>query len=154
MTMGYSRAMRKRRTIFASTALAATLAACSSSSEASYVNNAVVSAHEGLSAVGTLHRIVQADADGRLLPPFTSAAVDDVLGTATKALDEVESEPPPGPQAQQVYDELHPQLQDAVARASEAQEALSAGDENRAKAVDAQLVRVSNQLSAFLRSHE
>jgi hypothetical protein len=146
--------MRRRWTIFVSTTLAAALTACSGSSEASYVDSAVVSAHEGLSAVGTLHQVVQADAAGRLFPPFTSASVDDVLATATKALDDLESQPPPGAAAQQVYDELHPRLQDAVARASDAREALSAGDENRATVLDAQLVRVSDQLSAFLRSHQ
>ncbi|GAB3575069.1 hypothetical protein GCM10027445_36920 [Amycolatopsis endophytica] len=138
-------------TICAGLVLASTLAACSGSSTASYVDSAVVTAQEGVSAVGTLHEIIRAHGEGRLFPTFTTASVDDVLATATKALDELEA--PTDPETQQVYDELHPRLQDAVARASEAREALDAADHGRVAAVDAQLVRVNDELTAFVESH-
>ncbi|MDQ0380698.1 hypothetical protein [Amycolatopsis thermophila] len=143
----------RKGTAFAGLALAATLTACSGSSASSYVDSAVVRAQDGLSAVGTLHDIIRAHTEGRLFPAFTTAAVDDVLATATKALDELDSQQPPTPGTRQVYDELHPRLQDAVARASEAQEALDAGDPARIGAADAQLERVTGELTAFVESH-
>ena len=144
----------RKWTAFAGFVLAVTLTACSSSSAASYEDSAVVRAQEGLAAVGTLHQIIRAHTEGRLFPTFTTAAVDDVLATATGALDTLESEQPTGPQTRQIYDELHPQLQVAVARAGEAQEALEAGDVGRITATDAQLVRVSDELSLFVESHQ
>ncbi|UQS25654.1 hypothetical protein L1857_24045 [Amycolatopsis thermalba] len=141
-----------RRTVFAGLALAVTLTACSGSA-ASFADSAVVRAQEGLSAVGTLHQIIVAHTEGRLFPTFATAAVDDTLATATKALDELDSQPPTSPETQRLYDELHPRLQDAVARATEAQEALEAGDTGRIADADAELVRVSDELTAFVESH-
>ncbi|NIH88467.1 hypothetical protein [Amycolatopsis granulosa] len=143
----------RKGTACAGLALAVTLTACSAGSASSYTDSAVVSAQEGLAAVGTLHRIVQAHQQGRLFPTFTTAAVDDVMATATKALDDVDNQQPSAPGTRQVYDELHPRLQDAVARATEAQEALQAGDAGRIAAADTQLVRVTGELTAFVKSH-
>lgn len=144
----------RRRTAFAGAALAVTLTACSGSSAASYEDSAVVSAQEGLSAVGTLHQVIRAHTEGRLFPTFATAATDDVLATATNALDELDSEPPTSPETQQLYDELHPHLQDAVARVTEAREALDSGDTGRIAAADTQLVRVGDELTAFVAGHQ
>ncbi|GHF50379.1 hypothetical protein FHX82_003885 [Amycolatopsis bartoniae] len=131
--------------------LAAALTACSGS-ESGYVSSAEQSAQEGLSAAGTLEQLVQAQ--GRLLPPYRKAAVDDVLSTATKALDDLESEPPPGPDAARVYDQVHPQLQGLVAAAGQVRDALDAGDGNRVTEAERRLSGVRDQLDAFVRSRQ
>lgn len=130
------------------------LAACSSGSESGYLSSAKQSAQEGLSAAGTLEQLVQAQSAGRLLPPYRSAAVDDVLSTATKALDDLESEPPPGPEATQVFDQLHPQLQGLVASATAIQDALGTGDADQVASAERQLSAVRDQLDAFVRSRQ
>ncbi|WP_020421309.1 hypothetical protein [Amycolatopsis sp. ATCC 39116] len=144
----------RKRTAFAGLALAVTLTACSGSSAASYEDSAVVRAQEGLSAVGTLHQIIRAHTEGRLFPTYATAATDDVLATATKALEELDSRPPTSPETQQLYDELHPRLQDAVARVTEARDALDSGDTGRIAAADTQLVRAADELTTFVTSHQ
>ncbi|TVT18608.1 hypothetical protein LWP59_20580 [Amycolatopsis acidiphila] len=136
--------------IIAVSAVAVT--ACSGGSESGYLSSAEQSAQEGLSAAGTLEQLIRADSAGRLLPPYRAVAVDDVLSTATKALDDLESEPPPGPEAAQVFGRLHPQLQGLVATATEVRDAF--GDGPRAAAADRRLSEVRDQLDAFVRSRQ
>lgn len=131
---------------------ACVVSACAGGSESGYLDSAEQSAQDGLSAAGTLEQLVQTQSRDRLLPPYRAAAVDDVLSSATKALDDLESEPPPGPAAARAFDQLHPQLQGLVAAATAIQDAFSAGEPEKATAAERQLAGVRDQLDAFVRS--
>ena len=123
-------------------------------SASGYEQRAVAAAQEASSAVGTTLIVVDAQADDRLVPPYTATILTEQRQAAATAVQELLSLQVPDDAAAAVRAELGPQLTAASDGITVVEAALSAGQPDTAQSAAHELTVVQESLDDFVSEHQ
>jgi hypothetical protein len=119
-----------------------------------YEQRAVAAAQEASSAIGTSLIVVDAQLDGRLMPPYTAVILTEQREAAATAVQELLSVQVPDDESAAVRAELGPQLVAASDGITAVDAAVSGGQPDTARAAAHELTAVQQALDDFVTEHQ
>lgn len=119
-----------------------------------YEQRAVTAAQQASSAIGTTLVVIAAQADDRLVPPYTATILTEQRQAAATAVQELLSVQVPDDASAAVRAELEPQLGAASDGITAVEAALSAGQPDAAHSAAHELTSVQQSLDDFVTEHQ
>jgi hypothetical protein len=119
-----------------------------------YEQGAVAAAQQASSAIGTTWIVVDAEADSRLVPPYTATILTEQREAAAAAVQELLTVQVPDDASAAVRAELGPQLVAASDGITAVEAALTAGQPDTAQAAAQELTSVQQSLDDFVTAYQ